>query len=563
MPDFVYQGYRNPFVGTLSALIQAPGEIEARRAQAVGAAQAAAAQQSGQAIGQAVQGAGQAIAAIPGNIQQARVAQDKATIRQAQIAQLKRQAADLDALDKAYSQPGGREAIINALPGHLRPTVQAQFDSSDKAHAEAANAQENADRLATDAFADTAAGVKAHGYDPSFMQGAISDLKKKYAQNPSRLQQLQQAESALRQNPTADTVKSIVDPLIQASPKRVELAQTAAKHAEDIRHNESMESIDKLKEGRQEAADAETRRHNTELEKISQATQTRESAAQAETARHNKAMEGLEQKKIEAANPFGSAAGAGGQQSGAQGPTGEDFLKTLRPDLQSQVKALAEGRQPFPTGMSYAKLQPLIALVTQYDPTFDAANYNARNKARTDLTNPSGAGGKIVNSLNTAVQHAGKLSDLIEALDNGDYQAANAVANWWNKQTGGTKVTNFNAVQPQLMKEIERLWRGAGGSQGDIDALKSSLGPNMGKQQQREALDQFVSLLEGKLQSTEQQRDNILGPVASKGVPIIFENNKKVLDTIKSRAAGAADNGVPVVGGTFQGKKILKVEKVK
>ncbi len=138
------------------------------------------------------------------------------------------------------------------------------------------------------------------------------------------------------------------------------------------------------------------------------------------------------------------------------------------------------------------------------------------------------------------------LSDLIEALDNGDTPAINAVANWLSKQTGSPKVTNFEAVQPQAMKEIERLWRGAGGSEGDIAALKSSLSANMGRQQQREALNQFAELLKGKLDATEQQRDNILGPMASKAVPVLFDQNKPVLEKITQRASGKQGGGVSV-----------------
>lgn len=330
---------------------------------------------------------------------------------------------------------------------------------------------------------------------------------------------------------------------------------------------ERLNALNALKLVQQNPAEQETVRHNQAMEQIGRMTAGRELAAQAETVRHNKATE-------LANNPFGNLtapaaappmtppvtppipgqapapnvpAPPGGPPSvpapdvstAAPGPTGDAFLKTLTPDVASEVKAYAEGRRPFPTGMSMFRLQPLIKLVGQYDPTFDASNYNARNKVRTDLESPSGTGGKTVNALNTAISHAGKLSDLIEALDNSDTPAANVVMNWWNKQTGGTKVTNFEAVQPQLMKEVERLWRGAGGSQGDIDALKASLGPNMGRQQQREALMNFVGLMEGKLQSTEQQRDNALGPLAGKSVPILFEQSKPILQKITQRAAPA------------------------
>lgn len=275
-----------------------------------------------------------------------------------------------------------------------------------------------------------------------------------------------------------------------------------------------------------------------------------------------------------AANPFGGGGGAVGAVGGAEGPTGEAFLNTLPASQRGEIKAYAEGKRPFPTGMSYAKLQPLIAMVGQYDPTFDAANYNARNKARTDLTSPSGTGGKTISALNTAIQHAGKLSELIEALDNIDsdpthilgVENANAIKNWWNSREGSTKVTNFTAVAPQLMKEIERVWRGAGGSVSEIQDLIKSIDKNMGKQQQREALYNFVELAKGKLDTTETQRDNVLG-VGGKDIPILFDQNKPIIEKITTRGGGASKSsdsaGGFSVGQVVQvGDKKIKITKL-
>lgn len=61
MPPFQYERYQNPFVSSISALLEQPGQIEAQRAQTIGNAQANAALQGGQAWGNAIQGAGQAV----------------------------------------------------------------------------------------------------------------------------------------------------------------------------------------------------------------------------------------------------------------------------------------------------------------------------------------------------------------------------------------------------------------------------------------------------------------------------------------------------------------------
>ncbi len=124
---------------------------------------------------------------------------------------------------------------------------------------------------------------------------------------------------------------------------------------------------------------------------------------------------------------------------------------------------------------------------------------------------------------------------------------ANTVINAVRSQAGKTAVTNYRAVAPQLAKEIERAWRGTGGSSDDIKDLIESIGGNMGKQQQREALANFVDLVEGKLDATQTQRDHVLGP-AGAAIPILFDQNKPIIDTIKNRASGATSTGPDLTG---------------
>lgn len=230
---------------------------------------------------------------------------------------------------------------------------------------------------------------------------------------------------------------------------------------------------------------------------------------------------------------------------GASSLTGEEFLKALPPALATQIRKLADGSQPFPTGMSMAKMQPLIQAVGQYDPTFDAGSYQARAKLRAELAKPT----SIINAMNTALQHVGTLSDKIEELGNSDVPSYNAIANPIRTAFGGTGVTNFDAVQPQAMKEIERLWRGSGGSAGEIDALKESLSSGMGRQQQVEALNEFASLIEGKLRTTEQQRDGVMGAYADK-LPIIFPGGIAVIEKVRARASG--EDVPPAAGNPYR-----------
>jgi hypothetical protein len=107
--------------------------------------------------------------------------------------------------------------------------------------------------------------------------------------------------------------------------------------------------------------------------------------------------------------------------TGAQGGpqvNGQDFLKTLNPTTAQQVKALAEGRMQFPAGFALKSpyWQNMLSAVSQYDPSFDAINYNARAKTRSDFT--SGKAAQTINALNTVACHEGDLSDAAKKLNN-------------------------------------------------------------------------------------------------------------------------------------------------
>jgi hypothetical protein len=228
MAPFQYQPFVDRYGGTIADLMLRRGDVIARGAQAQGEAQAAGVAGSGAAWAHGIQSAAQQVGQLPAEIQRAKAseiaignAQQEHDIRQKQID-------DLKALDAAYQQPGGREAILNALPGHLKASAAQTFEAMDKAHAETQKLRDEADVRDVETMADLGAAVRDHGYDPIAAQLAISDQRLKAAGNPSRLQQIDQAEQRLHADPTPETVKSIVDPLINASPKRRAEAAAAA-----------------------------------------------------------------------------------------------------------------------------------------------------------------------------------------------------------------------------------------------------------------------------------------------------------------------------------------------
>ena len=79
--------------------------------------------------------------------------------------------------------------------------------------------------------------------------------------------------------------------------------------------------------------------------------------------------------------PFDLASAQPAPQNFGQNLTGEDYLKTLPTNMATLVKKYAAGELPVSPQMtrSTAGMQ-LLGAISQYDPTFDATNYQKRQQ---------------------------------------------------------------------------------------------------------------------------------------------------------------------------------------
>lgn len=207
MGPFTFEAYHNPYVQSISQLMMAPAQAQAQGALTAADAQARAQIASGQAWAGAAQGIGQSVeqAFDPRN-----------QLIAAQLDEVKQRRADLQAFDKAFAQPGGRDAVLSALPGHLKLSVLKQFNDADESAAKVQEATLGAEKATTGYIQTLAEIAKAHNYDPMAFQGSLTHAKQTFQNNPSLLSQVTAVQNQLMQDPTPATVQSIVDPILKA-----------------------------------------------------------------------------------------------------------------------------------------------------------------------------------------------------------------------------------------------------------------------------------------------------------------------------------------------------------
>jgi hypothetical protein len=198
-------------------------------------------------------------------------------------------------------------------------------------------------------------------------------------------------------------------------------------------------------------------------------------------------------------------------QASTSGLYGPDYLKTLSASDQNMVKALSEGRLAFPQGAALRApfWQEKISQVAQFDPTFDATNFNARAKGRANAI--SGRLGQSNNALNTALGHLQTLSDQIGGTaSHGGFPFAtsvNAVENAYLRGRGDSGVTNFADTASKLADELEAVYRNGGGAEQGVTRQLRNLDPNMSREQKVGVIHNAMDLLASKMAANLSQYD--------------------------------------------------------
>lgn len=236
-----------------------------------------------------------------------------------------------------------------------------------------------------------------------------------------------------------------------------------------------------------------------------------------------------------------------------QGASQQDLLKMLPNSLQEGVSAMIDGRAvPANLSMRGAARDLTLRLAQEVDPTFDQTKIPERIKFATQMaeTTPNSAGGQK-QLLNTSLQHLGELSDHLTALDNisgGVAQIGWGVNAIGNLLPGGAAVKNsVNTAAQNTSGEIGKLYSGAsGGGEREREATAGRFSPNNTPQESAAALETTKAMVLDKLNSLQNQRDQVYGTKGEGIYPLIDPQTKAALQKIDANIAKLRGG----VGGT-------------
>jgi hypothetical protein len=239
---------------------------------------------------------------------------------------------------------------------------------------------------------------------------------------------------------------------------------------------------------------------------------------------------------------------------GLQGPQRLEALKQIDPARASQAQAVLEARTPYPTGSRLnPQQQQLKEDVTQIDPNFTSATHAARSNFWKSMagTAPNTYGGQV-RSAGTVAKHLGDADEAIATLEKGalgagdTLPALNGVKAFVRNQSGDKEYQNavghYETARKGLSDEVETLLAGGHGAEGSKAYWLDRLDLNKhGPTEVRGALDEFRSLMNGRISNVAQEKDRVFGdePGHTDPLSLFGPKEREIMDKIQKHTFGA------------------------
>lgn len=232
------------------------------------------------------------------------------------------------------------------------------------------------------------------------------------------------------------------------------------------------------------------------------------------------------------------------QQGG--GGANFDASKPLPAAQEAQARAIADGaammtpssRNPYALPIN-ARAQQIYADANGGDMTGFGTAHGTLTQGRKSFA-AGGANSKTLVALDTAIHHFDALGKAVDALNNGDTVALNAVGNYMSKQFGDPAVTNFDTVKTLAADEFTKVAAGVTSGEGEREKMQSLFQAANSPQQLKQAIQQAQILMAGKVQGLDTAYKGAYGP------------NRSVMEQVSPETKsviGKASQSVPTPGG--------------
>lgn len=234
-----------------------------------------------------------------------------------------------------------------------------------------------------------------------------------------------------------------------------------------------------------------------------------------------------------------------GQNTGSK--YNEGFLSQLSPAAAAQVKGIAMGDLPLPSGrvLTSPYGQSLMNAVMQYDPSASAINLPARQATRKSFV--AGPDANNITAINTGIAHLGSLSKAFDTLDNSSVPGYNTASNFLANNIGLTQnnkdvqahLADVNTYAAATANELAKVFRSTGMSETDIKEWQKDITTSATPDQSKAVIQSAINLMDGRLQALGQKYNQGMGTTIDP-MQLLSPEAQKVYNTLKNPSATGA-----------------------
>lgn len=199
----------------------------------------------------------------------------------------------------------------------------------------------------------------------------------------------------------------------------------------------------------------------------------------------------------------------------AQFKTAQQKAAKNQEDVDAQAQSLVDGKlapsqlskRSSTYGATLARADQLAK--AQGKPGFDAVAAETQFQSGKALNKDITSGPTAINlqAINTARNHMETFKSLAHALNNGDIQAVNKLANEFASATGSSAPTSFELAKAAFSGEVGKSFAGANVSLADREELAKQISTASSPKQLAAAADTADELLAGKQRAIKQRVD--------------------------------------------------------
>ena len=219
--------------------------------------------------------------------------------------------------------------------------------------------------------------------------------------------------------------------------------------------------------------------------------------------------------------------------------TGEAFLKTIPGEDADYVRDILAGREDMP---AITRQNPQARVIQQYVRQADKNYDKAWFKDHQAWMKGEGKAGSARVAADTAIDHAGQLSEMIPNMSDSNLwvgsKTANRVRNWWRGAETNPQLAEWYANARPVADEVAAVYAASGGGRGsalaDREAALADLDPALGHDALNANLAKYSHLIEFKTKALQNEHRRGVGPWAEIP-PVISKESEQTVERLRSR----------------------------